>query len=178
MADFHLSLVWWGASHDIILGAEGSRATRAQAQNFQNDVPQKGRVLQCSAVNLRIRSSLFPTCAAMADRPILHLPNLLLQDAIRDDFGHLPPEQRKNAIHKKVEELSVEHGKVSKVRSCGREWLLFCQCRKRNNRLFFLLSDSSLPCSRLRRPTKPSSCTAKSRNSVTKRPSPKPKRSS
>lgn len=34
--------------------------------------------------------------------------------AIRDDFGHLPPEQRKNAIRKKVADLQGEHAKVLK----------------------------------------------------------------
>eukprot|EP00040_Diaphanoeca_grandis_P039936 m.260652 g.260652 ORF g.260652 m.260652 type:complete len:540 (+) comp40408_c0_seq1:262-1881(+) len=37
------------------------------------------------------------------------------KDAIRDDFGHLPPEQRKRAIRDKLAELRAAHTKENKV---------------------------------------------------------------
>lgn len=37
------------------------------------------------------------------------------KDAVREDFGHLPPEQRKKAIQAKVAELTAEHDKETKV---------------------------------------------------------------
>jgi len=36
------------------------------------------------------------------------------KDAIRDDFGHLPPEQRRKAIQKKISELQEQHDKAEK----------------------------------------------------------------
>lgn len=39
------------------------------------------------------------------------------QDAVREDFGHLPPEQRKNAIKAKLAELNDQKAKADKVGS-------------------------------------------------------------
>lgn len=38
------------------------------------------------------------------------------KDAVREDFGHLPPEQRKKALHKKVAELTQEQATLTKTK--------------------------------------------------------------
>jgi len=40
-----------------------------------------------------------------------------MQDAVREDFGHLPPEQRRKALHKKVQELEKEQTVQQRVSS-------------------------------------------------------------
>jgi hypothetical protein len=37
------------------------------------------------------------------------------KDAVREDFGHLPPEQRKKALHRKLVDLEEEQRKDQKV---------------------------------------------------------------